>query len=1029
MVYFLAWFSMVLTIDTLATMTGNYELHTLGYRSMDCAGDVNGDGYEDLVYTEGRYLYVEYPKAYILFGGAVFDNIPDVELYYSLQGPFEGRFGKSAGCAGDVNQDGYDDLMISMCHRDCYDRVCIYYGGDVMNGEPDITITNPPQVDQHYEFGHDLCLVDFGFDYNEPDEHSDIVVGCPTQSSAQGKVFVYRGPDFTQYVELANPLPFTGYADQLGFAVTAADYNNDTYDEIIVGAQYWDNARGAVVGYDAFGDLLYPDYIEGVSALDYFGHDLASGDVTNDDIPDLFISVYEYGNRQGQVRVSYGDQYWTLASILDIDQILTGFWPWDFFGCSIAHCDDIDNDGIGDVIVGACQEEGQSGYVAVYFGDNNELESDCDTVIYGESYWDAFGWKVCDAGDMNSDGFQEFAISAPYNDAGAANAGRVYVYGEVNLLSSDSLALAYNGNRHLARIPGNEVLHLVYTSDDNVFYIHSTNGGTDWARPELIGSGEFPAIALASDNLPSVAWTDAEGGLWYRRKTSATSWSDAHYLDDPTSPSDRHLNSPPAIAIHPTSRPNVVHILVTRSGLIPPYEYNYSHTVEDFSFPIDNPSQGWFNIIEEKLGPLEPPLRTFPSLARCEVDNSFHATWQRQDTICYAVKPNNDTWVNWGPQFYEYGLQSAHPFVETYGDSVFVVWQHLDPVTQKEDVYRARRYVTLPFEWWNFSWTSDLISLDPVNASGLFTVYAEEPKAGNPYDIYYKIRPYDDRINVSNTPGHSRYPQSAARFTPEADFHYTAWLEGDEAPYEIRFRKMQHLTPPDMAYLSSPNGQSAASPYLVARDGFVDDWEIPVDIGNATITYRFPLLPGYVYKAKAVVYHEGTGSWSGRLKCDNNLLSTVTYNANVPETLECWIPPALYADSVLTVSFERIAGTFAAIGPIYIYRYEYESGGGPMAQDGQLVGNTSVTVFPNPFTEKLNITYQTPAPSRSAMKLYDVTGRLVKQFSLPPDASFNHVIWDGLDDQGRAVPSGVYFLRIDSPDSGAKLGRKVLRVQ
>jgi hypothetical protein len=215
----------------------------------------------------------------------------------------------------------------------------------------------------------------------------------------------------------------------------------------------------------------------------------------------------------------------------------------------------------------------------------------------------------------------------------------------------------------------------------------------------------------------------------------------------------------------------------------------------------------------------------------------------------------------------------------------------------------------------------------------------------------------------------------------------------------------------------------------VARDGFIDDWQVPVDIGNAAITYEFPLLPGYAYKAKVVVYHEGPGTWSGQLRFDSNLQSVVTYNANVPETLECWIPPALYADSVLTVSFERIAGAFVALGPVYIYRYEYEGGGGPMAQDGQLVGNTALTVFPNPFKERLSITYQTPAQRRLAMKLYDVTGRLVKQFDVPAYGSFNHVVWDGLDDKGRAVPQGVYFLRLDNPGSGDMLCQKVLRVQ
>jgi hypothetical protein len=407
----------------------------------------------------------------------------------------------------------------------------------------------------------------------------------------------------------------------------------------------------------------------------------------------------------------------------------------------------------------------------------------------------------------------------------------------------------------------------------------------------------------------------------------------------------------------------------------------------------------------------------------------MHATWQRVDTICYAQKLSGQPWNVWGDVFLDQGLQSAHPFAETYGDSIYVVWQHLYPSTQKEDVYRARRYRLWDyFLWDNLSRTSNLVSFYPVNASGFFTAYAEEPTASSPYEIYYKVRPEDDRRNVSNTTYNSLYPQCAARFTL-ANYLYTAWQDGDEAPYEICFKKIRHEDTKDMAYLTSANGYNLPSPYLVARDSFIADWQIPVDIGNMTTTYQFPLIPGYAYKAKAVVYHEGTGPWSGRIKIDNTLQFVVTYNANVPETLECWIPPALYEDSILTVSFNRISGNFAAIGPIYIYRYEYEGGGGPMSQLSQPMHNTSLAVFPNPFVDNLNITYQIAGQNGADLKLYDVTGRLVKRFNIPSNASFNHIVWNGADDHGRIVPQGVYFLRIDNSDSGDILCQKVLKVK
>jgi hypothetical protein len=633
--------------------------------------------------------------------------------------------------------------------------------------------------------------------------------------------------------------------------------------------------------------------------------------------------------------------------------------------------------------------------------------------------------------DCNNIAVQTIGEGDAHIATGGNNSGWVtvkYYYCE-KIATDDSTALAYNGNRHLARTPNSEELHLVHTRGGEVVYRYSSNGGIDWALPVSVGNGKYPAIALDCDDLPSVTWTDDEGGLWYRRQYQTgdtVEWSDTYHLWNP-GPLGIKVNSPPSIAIDPWPRPNKGHILVTRSAHTP--TRSVDHNVEDYTFFITQPALGLFVLIEQTQGPGPyPPLRSFPSIARCEVDNSFHAVWQRVDTICYATKSSSQPWNNWGWQFDSSGLQSTHAFVETYGDSIYVVWQN----QAVDDIYRGYRHSPdSSFQWQNLSLTL-MSSTYPVNASGFFTAYAEEPTASSSYEVYYKVRPIDNRRNLSNTAYNSLYPQCAAKFSAGFHYLYTAWQDGDEAPYEICFRVVSHENEEkqDIAYLSSPNGHNPPSPYLVARDSFISDWQIPVDIGNVRTTYRFPLIPGYAYKAKAIVYHEGSGPWSGRITVDNSLQFLVTYSANVPETLECWIPPALYEDSLLTVSFNRISGDFATVGPIYIYRYEYEGGGGgPMSQQSQPMHDTSLNVFPNPFTENLNITYQIVGQNRADLKLYDVAGRLVKQFDLPSNASSNHIIWDGVDDHGRTVPQGVYFLRIDNFDSGGIICQKVLRIK
>jgi flagellar hook assembly protein FlgD len=47
------------------------------------------------------------------------------------------------------------------------------------------------------------------------------------------------------------------------------------------------------------------------------------------------------------------------------------------------------------------------------------------------------------------------------------------------------------------------------------------------------------------------------------------------------------------------------------------------------------------------------------------------------------------------------------------------------------------------------------------------------------------------------------------------------------------------------------------------------------------------------------------------------------------------------------------------------------------------------------------------------MNIYDATGRLVKQYNDPTIGLSNDIIWNGLDNAGNIVPSGVYFVRFE----------------
>ena len=610
--------------------------------------------------------------------------------------------------------------------------------------------------------------------------------------------------------------------------------------------------------------------------------------------------------------------------------------------------------------------------------------------------------------------------------------------GEHALWTDDPSSLVYNGNRHLARKPNTQELHLVYTDRGKVIYRYSSNGGTDWTSPTDIGEGKFPATILSSDYLPAVTWTDDEGGLWYRRKISATEWSETYHLYSPfPSPYIPHVNGPPSIAIVREGLVDFGHILVPLiKRPYPPINEEHLWSIVDCVFPLIDPYQVVFEAIEEfGLSPC-----SYPSIVKCDVDNSLHAVWQREDKMCYATRAIGQPWYNLGPQFGLEGMQSGHPFVETYGDSVFVLWHHQGNGPEASDVYRASAYIPFQppdFSWFNLSQSPNTKSLYPVNASGMFNVYVDEiiPPPDSKFEIFCQYP--GGLFNLSQTPTKSLYPHAVARVTGGWIYLYTTWLEGNDSPYEIRFKRLRFPSPQfATAFLTSPNGLETPSPYLIQRDSFISEWQIPVDIGYETITYKFPLEPGYRYKIKLIAYHESSGEWREWVKIDNKLKHLVKYKAYERETLELWVPPAYYQDGRIEVAFARISGAFATGGPIFVYRCEYEdeifTGGSPdgmMAQENQLFSITSFAITPNPFTEKLNIKYQTPNGDKVSLKIYDVSGRLIKQFSRLTIQQSNQIVWHGDDENGRIVSQGVYFLRVENLDTGESSVHKILRIK
>jgi hypothetical protein len=96
--------------------------------------------------------------------------------------------------------------------------------------------------------------------------------------------------------------------------------------------------------------------------------------------------------------------------------------------------------------------------------------------------------------------------------------------------------------------------------------------------------------------------------------------------------------------------------------------------------------------------------------------------------------------------------------------------------------------------------------------------------------------------------------------------------------------------------------------------------------------------------------------------------------------------------------------------------------------------STIVKIYPNPFSKLVKISFNIghsveSVSDETELKIYDATGRLIKQFSrFTPDALHpTHISWDGTDDRGLAVPAGIYFIKLEQ--NGFKKPTKIIRLK
>lgn len=401
--------------------TGGNTWDMLG-TAVSGGGDVDGDGIPDLLVGAPQMDTNGWTDNGVVF---VYSGSTGAEIW-KLEGTGNGvLFGTSVANADDVNGDGFADIIVGAPKASGNGFT---EGGlvTVFSGIDGSALFSFEGNSANSKVGS--CVSGAG-DVNA-DGYADFILGGhqedPNGMTDAGTAWVYSGRNG----QLIHQFHGKNDWDWFGFNVSSAgDIDGDNHDDVMIAAIGTDpnglQSAGTVYVYSGASGALLQQF-DGDDLAGWYGWSLcALGDIDADGVNDLAIGSpwIELGGltQAGLAQVFSGA---TGDEIMRFEgQVETGL-----FGNCISNANDVDGDGVDDVIVGAKWENPAgdlSGSAYIWSGADGSLIKRID----GGNPQDQLGCSVSGVGDLNGDGLNEILVGAMGKDPGGQeSAGAALAY-------------------------------------------------------------------------------------------------------------------------------------------------------------------------------------------------------------------------------------------------------------------------------------------------------------------------------------------------------------------------------------------------------------------------------------------------------------------------------------------------------------------------------------------------------------------------------------------------------------------------